>query len=273
MEASLLFLCLARNCAQTLPGFFAFLADLRREGIAASAWIGENGSSDATPQLIERAAPLGVERVDTSAMAASSERLQRMAIGRQLLLDRLRALSAQPPIVCVADLDGVMQVPPAPAALAAALGQLQQDPALFAIGAASQPYYYDLLALRLEGFEFLHDLHARIQRAKRNPLTYYHFQSTQMYAVERRVTALLPFRCASSFNGLCLYRTEDYLRGTYRADDEAEVCEHVTFNLSVAARTARQMLVSDTLRFAMPADHSPVSFPRFWLDRLSKMLR
>lgn len=273
MSPSILFLCLARDCAETLPAFFRFLAALGEQGISAAAWIGENGSSDGTGRLIDEAAGLGVERVDTSAMAAASERLERMAIGRQLLLDRLRASTMRPRVVCVADLDSVMAAPPEPERLTAAMAELEQDAGLFAVGASSRPYYYDLLAFRHEEFGFLRDLHVRIQKAKRNPLTYYHFQATEMYAVQRRVTARVPLRCASSFNGLCLYRGEDYLRGTYRAADEREVCEHVTFNLAVAASTGRQMRVSDGLVLAMPADHAPVGFVRFWRDRVRKALR
>lgn len=271
-SSEVLFLCLARNCAPTLPGFFAFLRALRGEGLRVSTLIGENGSIDATARLIEEAAPDVVERVDTSAMAKYSERLRRMAIGRQLLLDRLRNSDARPRYVCVADLDGVMNSPPPASHLAAALRQLDQDQSLFAVGATSRPFYYDLLSLRLQGFESLCDLHDRIQRAKRGPLTYYQFQRDQIYAVQRAVTSRIPVRCVSSFNGMCIYRGEDYLHGSYRSPQEKEVCEHVAFNLSISMTSGKLMLISQGLVLQMPPDHVPVGFGRFWLDRLRKKL-
>lgn len=268
----ILFLCLARDCAKTLPAFFAYLKRLDGNGFACSAIIGENGSSDATRSLIEQAAGPRIALLDTAFMAQAASRLERMAAGRQALVDAALARGIREEFVCVADLDNVMAAPPPPEAVHAACASLRANPALFAAGATSRPVYYDLLSLRAEGFECLENLHSEIEAAKRRPWSYYRFHQTRIYRMQQRMTRSGPVLCASSFNGFCLYRGCDYRLGSYRAPDEAKVCEHVSFNRSIARGSGKRMMISPDLAIEAPADHTRVGFFRFWADRVGERL-
>ena len=99
-------------------------------------------------------------------------------------------------------------------------------------------------------------------------MTYYHFHKTRIYQPQRDFTTTAPVICQSSFNGFCLYGADDYLQGSYRAQDEAAVCEHVSMNLSLGERTGKHMVIAPDLQVQTPEDHSPVGFVRFWYDRM-----
>ena len=267
-----LFLCLARDCESTLPRFLEYLKVLHGAGLPCRAIIGENGSKDRTREVISEAAAASsgnITLLDTSAMAAGSTRLQRMAMGRELLLDAARGLHGTDrfAFVCVADLDNVMEQPPAVDAVRHAMQTLAGDPRLFAIGANSSPVYYDLLALRAPGYDFS-TLDAEFAAAKRSPLTYHHFHKIRIYQPQREFTTTAPVICQSSFNGFCLYCADDYLQGSYRAPEETAVCEHVSMNLSLGERTGKHMVIAPDLQVQTPEDHSPVGFVRFWYDRM-----
>jgi hypothetical protein len=267
----LLFLCLARNCAPTIPLFFNFLQRLRAEGLPCTAIIGENGSSDATRILIEQAGP-EITLLDTGIMAQAASRLSRMALGRQALLNAALQRGLREEFICVMDLDNVAEVPPSPASVRAAIERLRNDASLFAVGATSSPVYYDLLSLRLNGFDFLANLNADILNAKKKPFSYYRFHCKCIYRNQKLLTNTAPVLCASSFNGFCIYKATDFLCGSYRAPDEAEVCEHVSLNLSIGAATSRRMLIAPELSIQAPSDHIPVGFIRFWFDRIWERL-
>jgi hypothetical protein len=267
----ILFLCLARDCAKTIPTFFSYLRRLDENGFDCAAIIGENGSRDDTRTLISRAAGERIELLDTSFMAQAGGRLQRMAMGREALKQRASEYPDCAPDICVADLDNVMLAPPAPAAVKSAIARLRADGTLFAVGANSRPFYYDLLSLRAAGHDYS-GLNAEIARAKRNPLTYFQFHQRRIYDRQKQVASQQPIRCLSSFNGFCVYDASAYRQGAYRAPNEAEICEHVTFNLSIADKTAKDMLIAPELVVQAPRDHTPTGFFRFWADRIAERL-
>jgi hypothetical protein len=268
---SILFLCLARDCADTIPRFFSYLRRLEGQGFRCAAIIGENGSRDGTRELIKCASGVHIELLDTSFMANAKNRLVRMAMGRQALLRKAEESREAPDYVCVADLDNVMIAPPDPASVRRSIERLREDTKLFAVGAVSKPVYYDLLSLRAEGHDYT-NLAAEIANAKRTPLTYFQFHQQRIYRNQKQIPIGQPFRCLSSFNGFCIYDASAYRLGSYRGDDEADVCEHVTFNLSIARETAKNMLVAPELIVQTPRDHVPVGFFRFWSDRIRERL-
>lgn len=272
MPDRILFLCLARDCAETIPLFFAFLKGLEAHGFNCTAIIGENGSSDGTRSLIEQETGSRITLLDTVFMREGGNRLINMAMGRQALLNAAIARGNSEDYICVMDLDNVMATSPTPSAVRSAIERLQADGTLFAIGATSFPVYYDLLSLRIEGFDFLSNLNAEIQDAKKRPISYYCFHRKYIYKNQRLMTSAAPVLCASSFNGFCLYVAKDYLRGSYRSPDEANVCEHVNFNLSIGTATGKKMLIAPELTIQAPADHIFAGFFRFWFDRIWKRL-
>jgi GT2 family glycosyltransferase len=255
-----------------LPIFFSYLDRLEDHGFRCAGIIGENGSRDRTRALIKQAVGRRIDFLDTAFMAEGANRLARMAMGRQALLERAKARGTAEDYVCVADLDNVMIAPPDPAAVKTAIERLRADKALFAAGATSRPVYYDLLSLRAEGHDYS-QLNAEIRDAKRKPLSYFRFHQLRIYRNQRLMTRPEPIPCLSSFNGFCLYKAEDYYLGTYRADNEADVCEHVSVNRSIAGKTGKGMFIAPELIVRTPADHAPVGFFRFWTDRMRKLLR
>ena len=267
---SLSFLCLARDCEATVPLFFSYLDRLRQSGFQCRALIGENGSRDQTRALIQKGAASGVELLDTTKMSEGKRRLIRMAIGREALLLAARErglLDAD--YVCVMDLDNVMTNPPSPEGLTRAIVRLREDKSLFAVGTSSVPYYYDILTLRAEGHDYTH-MEAELAEAKKKPLTYYRYHQKQIYTNQRRMTKNEPIYCTSSFNGFCIYNSQDFSLGSYFADNVGDVCEHVSLNLSIGRTTGKRMVIGPELVIRTPADHAPVGFFRFWLDRIKK---
>lgn len=57
-----------------------------------------------------------------------------------------------------------------------------------------------------------------------------------------------PVLVSSAFGGLAIYRTADYLRGTY---DGTQDCEHVAFHKSIAAATGKSMYLCPSMRTLM----------------------
>jgi hypothetical protein len=205
-------------------------------------------------------------------MKMGSNRLSRMAIGRQALLEAAEARGVFEDYICVMDLDNVLVAPPDPVTVRSAIERLRADSSLFAVGATSVPVYYDLLSLRVEGFEFLTNLNSEIAKAKKNPLSYFNFHEKHIYRNQRVITGRIPMLCHSSFNGFCCYNASDYRLGSYRSRDEADVCEHVSLNLSIGSLTGKRMLISSDMVLQAPSDHMPVGFFRFWSDRIGERI-
>jgi len=269
---SILFLCLARNCVNTVPPFFAYLEHLESYNFRCRAIIGENGSTDGTRKLIEKAVGPRLDLVDTSFMANVKSRLVRMAMGRQAILEAAEARGITEDYICVCDLDNIITRPPHPAVVRTAIKRLRTDSTLFAIGASSRPVYYDLLSLRVEGHDFSR-LNEEITDAKKRPFSYFRFHQQRIYSNQKLMTRSDPIICASTFNGFCLYNSSDYRLGSYRAPDEADVCEHVSLNLSIGLITGKRMQIMPELTIQTPADHFADGFFHFWIGRIMEYLR
>lgn len=262
-------LALARNCAATLPAFLHFLASLRAAGLDCRALVGENDSRDGTGALLGAAQARGeLRHVPTGFMTQTRGRLARMAAGREHLKRVLDAQGLAPACVCVADIDNVMARPPEPAAILAALEKLER-PGLFAVSAASYPHYYDLLAYEDEAVSYEHLLDD-IARHRRGALNYYRFFSGTIYPAQSALTRARETTCRSAFNGLTLYRGEDYRLGSY-LDETYARCEHLTFNRRLAAATGRRMLVDPDLVLRTPGDHAQRGFFSFYASRVRKL--
>jgi hypothetical protein len=271
----IVFLTLARNCADTIPGLVRGLETLRQSGMKVIAVVGENGSDDGTRELLEEAAASTgmVSVVDTSFMAAATERLQRMALGRQFLAGYAKEMPLSALAICVLDVDEPFLEHLDPASLLSALHRVTDNDDVFAVSATSRPTYYDLLAFEDEDRSFA-DLDKRIQRVQRNPFEYYSFFQKVIYAEQRRLTYDSDIKCRSAFNGLCLYKAESYAMGSYLPPQSGPwICEHVTFNRSVATGTGRHMVVDGALVLPMPPEHGRRTLPGFFWQRMRKLLK
>jgi hypothetical protein len=266
------FLCLAQNCEKTVRVFLSYLARLNCAGLRCFAIVGENGSIDSTREVLSSAAGLPLYLVDTSVMSGAPNRLSRMAIGRQLLLDTASALTIKADYICVADLDNVMAVPPEPDAVITAIQRLASDQQIFAVGATSRPVYYDLFSMMSSAY-YNPKLPQEIRDSKQNPKRYFDLHQNHIYYQQYALTGIEPIVCSSSFNGFCIYRGNEYFQGTYRDTQESAVCEHITFNRSLESITGKHMLVVPELVLRTPSDHAPSGFVEFWWRKLSTAFR
>jgi hypothetical protein len=270
MRRDFAFLALAKDCASTIPRFLELLETLRRDGSSVAAFVGENGSRDGTRALLQRAEARGeVSLVPTPFMADEPERLRRMALGRQRLKSELEASGIEPRFVCVLDIDNVMARPPSIATLLAAASKLDRQ-GVFGVSATSRPHYYDLLAFEDEhrSFDTLLD---DLAKSRIGIFKYYRFFRSRIYPHQRALTDDREIECASTFNGLCLYRADDYRLGSYLQAGPS-ICEHLVFNRGLAAETGGTMIIDPGLVLRTPMDHAQRSFlPFAWL-RLRKLV-
>ena len=270
MRQDFVFLALAKNCAGTIPRFLDLLATLRRDGMSVTAFVGENGSSDGTGALLQRAQMLGgIRLVPTPFMADEPQRLRRMALGREQLKRELDASGTQTRFVCVLDIDNVIARLPSTAALLAAAAKLDR-PGVFGVSASSRPHYYDLLAFEDEHRSFT-TLLDDLAQSRSDIFRYHRFFRSRIYPHQRALTSDREITCASTFNGLCLYRADIYRLGTY-LDAAPGICEHLAFNRHLAALTGGGMLIDPGLVLLTPADHAAQSFLPFAWRRFRKLV-
>ncbi len=275
-EADIVFLALARNCAQYLPAFFTFLERLSSEGVTVAAVVGENGSTDGTRDLLHSAQQRlpSLSYIDTSFIEQIPRELRTRRLGeaREFLAKYASARFRNARFICVVDVDNVLlKMPPTDVFLSSA-DRLSKRNDIFGVSAMSFPYYYDLAALRCRGF-FDENVLPLIAKEKRNLRNYYSFMQDNIYQTQRNFT-LSNFRlCESAFNGLCIYRPSDYFLGTYVDNSAPDVCEHVILNERIHAATGRKIFVDDSLVVSMPQEHGPQSFAYFAGSRAFKLAR
>lgn len=264
------FLALAKDCAATIPRFLELLQALRLAGKSVAAFVGENGSRDGTHALLQQAQLRGeITLVPTAFMAREPERLRRMALGRERLKSELEASGLEPHVICVLDIDNVLAEPPPIPQLLAAAAKLDR-PGVFGVSASSRPHYYDLLAYEDEHRSFT-TLLDELAGHRSDIVRYYRFFCSRIYPHQRALTSDREIACASTFNGLCLYRAGEYRLGSYRQAGPA-FCEHLVFNRRLAALTGGTMLIDPDLVLRTPRDHAEQSFLPFAWRRFRKLI-
>lgn len=252
---------LARDCAATLPDALTHIDQLRGDGIRVNTFIGEDGSTDDTRQIIKQSANL----IDTTQDQAVP-RLERMARAREKLRQSVPSSAA---VVLVVDFDGPFVQSVTSEWLEVSMARLSEG-SEFALSAASDPYY-DLLAFESDDVSF-EGLDERIEIAKRNPLRYHGFKKRTIYAEQDRLTGRGEIRCISAFNGACLYLGSTYASGSYIPDDSTSwACEHVTFN-RLLARDGSRMIVDPSLAVPAPEEHTRQSALAFYAGAIRKLV-
>ena len=268
----LLFLGLARNCADSLPRFFDFVRKVGALGYRCHIVIGENGSSDGTRDVIRaNSSDLDVCVEDTGFIEVHEKRLQRMAVARERLLQMGRERYGHVDFIVVCDLDSVMRRPPAAASFSTAVQHLSNRDDIYAKSASSYPYYYDLLAYN-DDIAHNNTLAADIERAKRRPWSYFLFMNRNVYRKQKEVSSQLPRLVVSAFNGMCIYKPNYYLTSSYNIGDDFSRCEHLALNTNIFRSSGRKIWISDTLQIATPDEHGPATFVPFWTKRIVKLI-
>jgi hypothetical protein len=263
-------LALARDCAGTIPRLLELLEALRHSGSSVVAFVGENGSRDGTRTLLQAAEARGeLTLVPTAFMAGEPARLRRMALGRERLKKEFEASGIEARFVCILDIDNVLATPPTVPALLAAAAKLERA-GIFGVSATSRPHYYDLLAFEDEQRSFT-TLLDELAASRTGILAYHRFFRSRIYPSQQALTSDREITCASTFNGLCLYRGDTYRLGSY-LQDGANICEHLVFNRGLAAVTGEAMLIDPGLVLGTPADHARQSFLPFAWRRFRKLV-
>jgi hypothetical protein len=271
-DRMLVFACLAKDCARTLPNLFLTMDNLRQHGVLCGAGIGENGSKDVTRAMIIECGRPGVELIDTSEVADLSCRLERIARAREIVRLEICEAFSSTSYVCVLDTDDVLGEPVPFASIKVAMDMLDAMPSIYAVSATSLPWYYDLLAYKSGEYDFSR-LESEIQSRRRNLLEYYEFHRSFIYPAQRAITHHGTHMVRSAFNGLCIYRFSDYSRGSYTRENNFSSCEHVVFNESVSENGRRNMLIMNDLRVTMPLGHGPSGLIYFFWLRICRTVK
>lgn len=257
----LLVLGLCRNSAATLPALLGMFHEIMRSGaLDLQVLLGENGSTDATREILEQAAAANswLNIIDTGFMSYMPERLTRMAAGREALRKSL-----PPPLpgdaVLVLDTDLDLIWPLSVDSLQAALRELEQ-PMTNGICSYSLPLHYDILALRetaqsrSPGTE-LHlaslgprSFWVRLRRYPRKLLN-----TLRITRQQHKLGVASGRAFVSAFNGLCLYPRPLYDAVSYLAPGIE--CEHVVLHLAMHRKTGGMIRVSQHLGVRAPQEH------------------
>jgi hypothetical protein len=264
-----MFLALARDCGRTIGNLFTFLRRCDEVGLNWRLLVGENDSKDNTRQILTEASrDPRVRIVSTNAMSIVSDRLVRMAVGRNVLLNEARSFASEITHVAVIDVDEVLNPNFSVLAIKKYLSILDGDLSLIAISSTSAPYYYDLLALRMDGVK-TDDIADRLDDLRSKYLSYYRYHRDYIYSVQKKMTSFDVTYVESAFNGLCIYRSDDFFGGDYLKGRIGNECEHVTFNRSIRS-SAQSIMISKDLIARMPKTHGPANIVSFFVRRAFK---
>ena len=124
----------------------------------------------------------------------------------------------------------------------------------FGISVNSKPYYYDIL--NFESEEFPNNNIKILQNNK--SIKSYKYRKNFIYKVQNLLTKKKNFDCISGFNGLCIYRYEEYIKSNYLEDKNDQTPEHLLFNRYLSKTLNKKILVTDNF-FKMPEEHKPLN--------------
>lgn len=256
-ESSVAFVGLARNCDRHLEGNLFRLSAITGSAKRWRTLIVENDSTDGTKAVIDRyrcqhpenvsaiMRDLGREHRPTE---MAGQRTGELAEYRAECQEWVRRKCQDYEYTVVVDWDafggwvlsgiltGFSYISTEPDAFAFASVSLLEHPVLSydreknQIMQGSQWVHYDCWAMRLNSY--WDDYANGVGGWKHNWLP---------------PVGSPPVRMMSAFGGLCIYKTEDYLRGTYSGQD----CEHVTFHRSIQETTGRGLYLNPSQRSIM----------------------
>tara|TARA_E500000178_G_C16575569_1_gene553696 strand:- start:119 stop:613 length:495 start_codon:yes stop_codon:yes gene_type:complete len=124
----------------------------------------------------------------------------------------------------------------------------------FGISVNSKPYYYDIL--NFESDEFPNRYMKKLQNNK--SIKSYNDRRNFIYKVQHLLTKKKFFDCISGFNGLCIYRYEEYIKSDYVENAKDQTPEHLFFNRYLNKTLDKKILVTNNF-FKMPDEHKPLN--------------
>jgi len=240
---------LARNCDQTVGLELAHLLEMQRSSkqFEISIIVAENDSKDATRSVIRSTlksttgGPLNRSESFDELDSTYPLRVHRLAFLRETLKNIAQEDDSKKPSVGSAaiyvpiDLDGDFARSLSLASIEQAIRYLE-DEHVDACFPVSGPVYYDIYALRAEGwvdFDSVVQVERRVTPLGRLLATYWFVSRNQ-----RRLTPdglSRPLQVESAFGGFGIYRLDAVGRASYLAGAKVR-CEHVTLNRQIGEK-------------------------------------
>ena len=257
----LIFFGLAQNCQPYISYFFAEAKKISQK-YKTKLIIGENGSTDHTfseiqKELLNQDQPLDLDFVDTTFVEKYSNRVVRLSKARQKLLDHIKKNNIQAKYICVIDLDNVLDQSLIEENIKKMILILEKNKnQYFAVSAKSLAYYYDIL-----NFENEENLNFDILELMNDKKILSYFKrKKKIYSLQDKLTRLGNVESISSFNGMCLYFFNEYIKSTYYCLDSAGkiIPEHLNLNRIIAKNTGKKILISKDILLNMPVEHKPL---------------
>lgn len=251
------FLGLAQNCEKHLPKFFSVIKEISQKK-KIEVFIGENGSDDFTFGVIQKNIAdnnKNINFIDTTFIEEFDDRIKRLALARQTLKNILIQSNLKPKFVCVVDLDDVLNHNFNSNMIENLIVLLdEKKDQYFGISVNSKPYYYDIL--NFESDEFPNRYIKKLQNNK--SIKSYNDRRNFIYKVQHLLTKKKFFDCISGFNGLCIYRYEEYIKSDYVENAKDQTPEHLFFNRYLNKTLDKKILVTNNF-FKMPDEHKPLN--------------
>lgn len=256
---------IARNCENTIEQSLEAISRALFPWSLSLTVVVESDSDDLTVSALNKLKDGGnrFEFVSLGKLRDSRpDRIDRLAHCREVARRKLFELAPSVDWVVVADMDGPV--------VSIEEGDLWQSlckhgATADAIFANSHPRYYDVFALRAEGWvtENYQFLEARLRLSG--------FSSVQakyeaLIKAQRRIsTNQSEIRVRSAFGGLSAYRGAAY-KDAYYLEENSGVCEHVGLN-SQLSNSGRVLIIDPSLVVKAPLEHvwaSSLFFKPFW---------
>lgn len=255
-ELEIIFLGLAQNCEKFLDNFFKEIDKISYEK-KISVFIGENGSSDYTFDKIQKKISKNkiYNFIDTTFIEKYQDRIKRLAHARQCLLDKIIELNLRSKFICVLDLDDVIN-DKFNLNLIHNLCEtlIKNQDKYFGISLNSKPYYYDILNFESEEFPNMNI--KKLQNNKK--FNSYQERKKFIYKVQKKISQKKIFETISAFNGLCIYKFDEYITSKYLEDTKDQTPEHLYFNRMLSKNLNKKILVTENF-FRMPKEHKPLN--------------
>jgi hypothetical protein len=257
----IIFFGLCQNCQFYVRYFFTEVKKIS-EKHKTKLIIGENGSNDHTffeiqKELLNQDQPLDLDFVDTTFVEKYSNRVVRLSKARQKLMEHIKKNSIKGKYICVIDLDNVLDKSLIEENVKKMISLLEKKKnQYFAVSAKSLPYYYDIL-----NFENKENLNLNILELMNDKkISSYFKRRKKIYNLQNKLTKLGNIDSISSFNGMCLYFFNDYIKSSYYCLDSAGqiIPEHLNLNRIIEANTGKKILVSKDILLNMPPEHKPL---------------
>ena len=266
----IVFLGLAQNCAKNLPTFFNVISKIGKDRNIIT-YVGENGSDDFTFDVIQKNIFLNnnINFIDTTIIEKFSDRIKRLAFARQKLKDNLINLNISPKLVCVVDLDEVLNENFTPKLIYDLEKTLDKNKEkYFAISLKSEPYYYDILNFESEEYP-----NKGVKQLQNNrSIKSYNDRKNRIYNLQKSLTKKKAFECVSAFNGLCIYFYDDFIKSNYLENTNDPSPEHLYLNRKINKITGKKILVTENM-LRMPTEHKPLNnIVLFLIEKLTKYI-